>query len=192
MSEHDPVPDLIRRFQEDDPGGADGLCAFFAWRLTRVSEQHLGAKLAGRIDGEDVVQSVFRTFFRRSAAGEFRIDSSAQLWRLLVKITLRKVWAKRRYHTSEVRDVGAEAGGENWMAAAVAREPGPEEAATLLDQIEVLLRGLPPFFCQVLELRLQGCGATEVASRLGVSRQTVHRALTVLRERLEGAERGLP
>lgn len=185
MEEDDPVPDAVRRLEEGDPQAADVLFALYAWRLTRVAERHLSEKLAGRLDGEDVVQSVFRTFFRRGAAGEFRIDTSAQLWRLLVTITRRKVAAKGRYHTADPRDVAAEAGGDSRLAEAVVREPGPEEAATLVDQIEALLRGLPPFYSQVLELRLQGCGATEAASRLGVSRQTIHRALQLLRERLE-------
>ena len=192
MGENDPVPDAVRRLREGDPQAADALFALDAWRLTRIAEQHLSDKLAGRLDGEDVVQSVFRTFFRRGAAGEFRIDTSAQLWRLLVTITLRKVAAQARRHTADIRDVAAEASGDSWLAEAVAREPGPQEAATLVDQIEALLRGLPPFFCQVLELRLQGCGSTETARRLKVSRQTVQRALQLLRERLEDADRDDP
>jgi RNA polymerase sigma-70 factor (ECF subfamily) len=187
MSETDPVPDAVRRLQDGDPQSADALFALYAWRLTRVAERQLSDKLAGRVDGEDVVQSVFRTFFRRGAAGEFRVDSSAQLWRLLLTITLRKVAAHARHHTTQGRDVAAEAGGDDWLAAAVAREPGPEEAAVFVDQVETLLRGLPPLFCQVLELRLQGCGSSEVARRLGVSRMTVHRALSLLKRRLEAA-----
>ena len=189
MSESDPVPDVVRRLREGDPWVADALFALYAWRLTQLAERNLSDKLAGRLDGEDVVQSVFRTFFRRGAAGEFQIDSSAQLWRLLVTITLRKVAAQGRYHTTQARDVAAEAGGDAWLAAAVAREPGPEEAVVLVDEIETLLRGLPPVFCQVLELRLQGCGPTEVARRLGVSRMTVQRALSLLQQRLEGTAR---
>jgi RNA polymerase sigma-70 factor (ECF subfamily) len=187
MSETDPIPDAVRRLQGGDPQSADALFALYAWRLTRVAERHLSDKLAGRIDGEDVVQSVFRTFFRRGAAGEFRVESSAQLWRLLLTITLRKVAAHGRHHTTQARDVAAEAGGDDWLSAAIAREPGPEEAAVFVDQIETLLRGLPPLFCQILDLRLQGCGPTEVARRLDVSRMTVQRALSLLKQRLEAA-----
>ncbi len=107
------------------------------------------------------MQSVFRTFFHRSTEGEFKIDSTAQLWQLLVKITLLKARAKGRHHTAEVRDVGAEADadadGEPWFVAAVTHEPGPLEAVMLVDQIETLLQGLPPLYCHVLDLRLQGC-----------------------------------
>jgi RNA polymerase sigma factor (sigma-70 family) len=188
MSDSDDLPpDLVRRLRDGDPHGADALFVRYSRRLTRVAEKHLSKKLAGRLDGGDVVQSVFRTFFRRSAEGEFRIDSSAQLWRLLVKITLLKARAKGRHHTAGVRDVGVEARahGEGWPVEAVAREPGPLEAAQLVDQIEVLLRGLPPLHCHVLGLRLEGCGPSEIAHRLGVSRQTVHRVLKLLQERLK-------
>ena len=174
------IPDLLRRWEDGPADGADAIFAHYARRLTRVAEQHLSRKLAGRLDGEDVVQSVFRTFFRRSAAGEFRIDSSAQLWRLLVKITLLKARAKGRHHTAgDAGRRGRGAGGvEDGCAEAVAHEPGPAEAAALVDQIEALLRGLPP-------LHVPGPGAAArraTASprsppQLGVSRQTVHRVL---------------
>jgi RNA polymerase sigma-70 factor (ECF subfamily) len=191
MPEADPSPELIRRIRDGDAGGADELFAQYARRLTRVAEVHLSRRLSGRLNGEDVVQSVFRTFFRRSSEGEFRIDGSAQLWRLLVKITLRKARAKGRHHTAAIRDVGTEAleDGDRWLAEAAAREPGPLEAALLTDQIESLLRGLPELSCHVLDLRLQGHKSSEIASRLGVSRQTVYRTLGLLRDRLEADSR---
>jgi DNA-directed RNA polymerase specialized sigma24 family protein len=187
MSETEAVPELFGRLQEGDPQAADVLFSLYAQRLTRVAEQHLSRRLAGRLDGEDIVQSVFRTFFRRSAAGEFKIDGSAQLWRLLVKITVLKARAKGRFHSAAVRDVTVEAAddGNSYLREAVAREPGPEEAAVLVDQIETLLRGLLPFHCHVLEQRLQGHGPSQIAVNLKVSRQTVHRIIALFRQRLE-------
>ncbi|HYT95490.1 MAG TPA: ECF-type sigma factor [Gemmataceae bacterium] len=189
MSDPVPIPDLLQRFQAGDQQAAEQLFARYAQRLTRLAEQHLSRKLAGRVDGEDVVQSVFRTFFRRSAGGEFQIDSSAQVWRLLVKITLLKVRAKGRYHTADKRDAGAEqpTGAADWLPQAVARDPGPDEAAMLVDQIEALLRGLPELHAQVLERRLQGHHVTDIAAQLDVSRQTVHRVLNLLQQRLNDA-----
>lgn len=189
MDEPDPAPDMIDHPRENDPKEAEELFARYAKRLTRLAEGLLSDKLAGRLDGEDVVQSVFRTFFRRSAEGEFLIDSSAQLWRLLVKITIRKTRAKGRFHVAKLRDVRAEThgDGDEWFREAVATEPGPMEAAILVDQIESLLQGLPPLHCRVLDLRLQGHGPSEIATLLKVSRQTVHRVLALLQKRLEGA-----
>lgn len=170
----------------DPRSAAEQLFARYAQRLYRLAEQHLSHKLAGRVDGEDVVQSVFRTFFRRQAAGEFRCDSSGQLWRLLVKITILKARAKARHHTASMRDVRLEAPAtiEPWVAESVARDPGPDEAAALVDQIETLLDGLPPLYCRLLEMRLEGREVREIAGELEVSRQTVYRALKLLQGRL--------
>jgi RNA polymerase sigma factor (sigma-70 family) len=181
-----PIPELVERWRGGDAQAAEELFARYAQRLTSLAEQHLSRKLAARLDGADVVQSVFRTFFRRSATGEFRIDSSAELWRLLVQITLQKARAYGRHHTAGVRDVAAEApgGGAAFLPEAVAHEPGPAEAAALVDQIQELLRGLPALYCDLLQLRLEGHSVSDTAVRLGVSRRTVHRALHLLQQRL--------
>jgi RNA polymerase sigma factor (sigma-70 family) len=180
------IAELVERLQSGDPRAAEEIFARYAQRLTYLAEQQLSRKLAARLDGADIVQSVFRTFFRRSAAGEFRIDSSAELWRLLVKITLKKARAWGRLHTASMRDVGAEApgGGAGLLSYAVAHEPGPAEAAALVDEIQKLLRGLPALYCELLQLRLEGHSVSDTAARLGVSRRTVYRGLQLLQQRL--------
>jgi RNA polymerase sigma-70 factor (ECF subfamily) len=180
------LTELVQRYRQGDPDAAGQLFAHYAQRLSRLADQHLSRKLAGRMEGEDVVQSVFRTFFRRTTAGEFQIDSSAQLWQLLAKITVRKARAQGRYHTAAVREVAAEQpeGLNDAILELAAREPGPEDAAVLMDHIEVLLKGLPSRYCQILELRLRGYAATDIASHPGVARRTVYRALALLGQRL--------
>ena len=85
-----------------------------------------------------------------------------------------------------MRDVAAEQPGalDDASLELAAHEPGPEDAAVLMDHIEVLLKGLPSRYCQVLELRLQGYSAPDIASRLGVAQRTVYRALELLGQRL--------
>lgn len=187
MAESTPLPGLVQRYRQGDPQAADELFAYYAQRLSRLAEQFIARRLGGRIEGDDVVQSVFRTFFRRCAAGEFRIDSSAQLWQLLVKITMLKARAQGRRHTAGKRDVRLEqAGGDgDWLAAVADREPGPEEAVILMDQVEALLQGLPELHCRVLELRLGGHSVADIATQLHVARQTVYRAMKLLQERLK-------
>lgn len=185
------VAELVERWRGGDPAAAELLFARYARRLTAVAERRLSPALAARLDGEDVVQSVFRTFFRRAAGGEFRIDGAGQLWRLLVTITLRKAAAKARYHAAGPRAVAAEAGPpDNKLVEAVAREPGPEDAAAVLDLIEALLRGLPDLYGDILRLRLEGHEVTAIAAQLGVSRRTIQRALNLLQQRLTDAEAG--
>src|SRR5262249_7727281 len=140
-----------------DPRAAEALFQRYAVRLARLAEEHLSRKLAGRVGGEDGVQSVFRTFFRRCARGEFRIDDSARVWRRLGRLALRRARAGARRHLAGKRDAAAEVpGGDAWLAEISAHDPGPDEAAELADQIEQLLLGLPALHCHVLEARLQG------------------------------------
>jgi RNA polymerase sigma-70 factor (ECF subfamily) len=172
----------------DGEGWAAEVVARYGRRLVVLAERRLSPQVARRLDGEDVVQSVFRTFFRRCACGEFKIDASEQLWRLLVAITLRKAQARARQHLAGKRRVGAEApGGDQALAGVADPEPGPEDAVLLIDQIEALLHGLPDWYARLLDLRLQGHSAAEIAPQLNVSRQTVYRGLALLGQRLNAA-----
>ena len=186
MDETDPVANWLRRWCAGDQQGAELLFARYAARLTQVAEQHLGRRVAAREGGEDVVQTVFRTFFRRSAAGQFQIDTSAQMWRLLVKITLQKVRTHARHHAAKKRSAAAEVRPEDdsWVPEALDREPDPAAAAELVDLMEAMLQGVPPLYCHVLELRLQGMVPADVARELNISRNTVYRALDLFKQRL--------
>lgn len=173
-------------YTSGDDNLARELFARYGRRLAALAENHLNQRLARRVDGEDVVQSVFRTFFRRSAQGDFRIDNSVDLWNLLVQITLNKTRSEARKHTAERRDVRAEVPGEQdgRLAELLNREPGPLEAAAFFDQIESLLEGLPEIYSDILTLRLEGYSQAEIARRLRITRRTVRRALKMMRGRL--------
>jgi RNA polymerase sigma-70 factor (ECF subfamily) len=168
----DPDADVARLFDR------------FAGRLAQVAQRNLDRRLAGRIDGEDVVQSAFRTFFRRSARGEFAIESSSEMWRLLVHITIRKARAKGRYHTAAKRDALAEVSLQN-IGDLLRHEPGPDEAVALVDLIETLLEGLPAWYGDALHKRLEQRSVSEIADELRISRQSVHRAFRLLQQRLD-------
>jgi RNA polymerase sigma factor (sigma-70 family) len=186
VDETDPVADWMRRWNAGDQQAAELLFSRYAARLTRVAEQHLSRRIAAREGGEDVVQSVFRTFFGRSAEGQFLIDGSAQVWRLLLKITLQKVRTRGRYHAAHKRRATAEVRPEDdsWVAEALDRDPDPASAVELVDLMEAMLKGVPPLYCRVLELRLQGMVPADVARELNISRNTVYRALDLFKQRL--------
>jgi len=184
-----PLTGLVRRYRDGDSRAAEQIFEHFSRRLCPLAERHLSQKLAARVEGEDVVQSALRTFFARSAKGEFQIDSRAQLWQLLVKITVLKARQKARHHTAGKRDARKEQPvSDDWLVEYADREPGPEEAAALVDQIEALLQGLPPLYEHILQQRLQGCPVAEIANKCDVSRQTIYRALNLLQKRLTNTE----
>lgn len=180
-----PSAELVQRVRTGDAQAAHQLFERYAQRLTYLADQSLSLCLTAKVAGEDVVQSVFCTFFRRCARGDFRIDNSSQLWQLLVRITLRKAREEYRRHTAARRSMDREAlAGEAWLTEAVAQAPGPQEAAAFVDEIRVLLEGLPPLYCHILEMRLQGHTVADIARQHQVSRQTIYQALHLLQERL--------
>jgi RNA polymerase sigma-70 factor (ECF subfamily) len=178
--------DLLAQWRGGDEAAARELFDRYSKRLTALAEQHLSAKLGKRLDGEDIVQSVFRTFFQRSADGQWRVEATSDLWQLLVTITLAKVRSQARRHGAARRDVSAEASHvHDWLGEAVSAGPSPEDAMLLVDQMQAVLQGLPETYSEILTQRLEGRSRGEIAATLGISRQTVYRALDLLRDRLE-------
>jgi DNA-directed RNA polymerase specialized sigma24 family protein len=156
MTPEDAPEDWSERLRRGDPEAAEQIFVRYADALARLAGQNLGPRLAARLDSADVVQSALRTFFRRGGQGEFTIDSSTQLWRLLAKITLLKARAHARRHMADQRDVRAEvpADDEGPRPETPCEQPGPAEQVVLLDQIEALLDGLPPQYGELLRYRL--------------------------------------
>ena len=60
--------------------------------------------MQSRMDPEDVVQSVFRTFFARMKNDEFKIDAEDDLFKLLVRITVHKALRQIAHHRAAKRD----------------------------------------------------------------------------------------
>ncbi|REJ93562.1 MAG: sigma-70 family RNA polymerase sigma factor [Planctomycetota bacterium] len=171
------------RLECDDSVAMRRLFEDYSQRLVRVASQNIHPALLKRFDGEDVVQSVFRTFFRRHGEGRLHVEHSQQLWRLLVTITLCKTRSHARRHTADRRDAKAEEVIAS-DALLLEREASPEDALALWEEIDVVLEGLPEKTGEILSRRLEGMNKSEIASDLNISRQTVHRLLNLLEERL--------
>jgi RNA polymerase sigma-70 factor (ECF subfamily) len=173
-------------------GGEDAARAVFdrfAQRLIRLAGDRLDARLAGKEDPEDVLQSAFRSFFLRCRDGQFQFDSWESLWGVLTLITLRKCSnhlqhfsTGRRRIDREVAAASVEESG-GWQM--IASEPTPEQAAVLRETLELLLRRLEPRDREILSLHLQGCDAAEISGRIGRARRTVRRVLEQIRQTLE-------
>jgi len=191
MSSRQSAKDLLERWESGDQAAAEELYRRYSHRLCALAEGQIGQRLGRRVGADDIVQSVFRTFFRRAADREFVIDHSGSLWRLLVKITLNKIRRYGERHRAAKRDVGAEVyvADDRLDPEAVAHDPGPEEAAALADEMEALFAGLKSPEPAILQLAFQGYSTSEIAEQVGRSRWTVRRVLDRiggrLRNRLE-------
>jgi DNA-directed RNA polymerase specialized sigma24 family protein len=106
---------------------------------------------------------------------------------LLVSITLHKLYRQVRHHTAEVRSIRAEQPlafvGDEFQPIDH-REPTPDEAIALSDELEALFHQLDPFARRVLELRLQGESLMRIAADTGRAERTVRRTLARVRQGL--------
>ena len=176
---------LLARWREGDQQAATSLYQTYASRLIALARDHLSAKVAARFDAEDVVQSVCRSFFARARQGQFVIQTSDELWRLLVAITLHKVRRTVKHHQRGKRGVDQEMTGQGIFgvpAEALARGPAPEEAVILADLVEAVMRAYRPLDRQIVELRLQGCTVEDIAAQTQRSERTIWRVLERARQ----------
>src|SRR5947208_145401 len=104
--------ELLARVQEGSEQAAEELFQRFAERLIAVAGKHLSSRMTRRVDPEDVVQSAYRSFFRKARKGGYTVHRSGELWRLLVGITLHKLHHQVERHTAGKRAIGRERQGE--------------------------------------------------------------------------------
>src|SRR3954452_13006529 len=96
---------LLRRFRRGQEDGPTLLYLRYAERLRALAATQMAQGLAARVDSEDIVQSVFRTFFRRAAEGQYDVPEGEEIWKLLLVIALNKVRSVGAFHRAARRDV---------------------------------------------------------------------------------------
>jgi RNA polymerase sigma-70 factor (ECF subfamily) len=179
---------LMDRLESGDPAAAALVYERYVRRLLGMARKALNSRLKGKVDADDVVQSVFRTFFRHAANRDFDLNDESALWALLAEIALRKCGRWSRHFAARKR------GGE-WQAESLQscdpedepadpREPSPDDAVMLVDLVEELLRGMDERTRLVCEMRLQGHAVAEIAARAGCTEATVFRKLDTIKGRL--------
>lgn len=89
--------------RQGDERAAEQLFAQYVGRLTALARARLSPRLSARTDPEDVVLSAYRSFFVAAREGQFTLARSGDLWRLLVAITLHKLYRQVRRHEAASR-----------------------------------------------------------------------------------------
>jgi RNA polymerase sigma factor (sigma-70 family) len=179
MSQNVSSSELLIGWKAGDESAVLELHRRYCERLRNLAEQQIGNKLAARVGPEDIVQSVFRTFFRQANENLFSIDRSSALWSLLAAITVNKVRRQGERHLALKRDVNRELAIDPapLLAKVVSREPGPEEIAVMTEELELVAAGLSDRDASILNLCLEGHSVSEIVTKVCVSRWTVRRIL---------------
>lgn len=174
---------LLRRLRSGQADAAATLYLRYALRIRRLAEKQMGAGLSRRLDPEDIVQSVFRTFFRRTKCGQYDVPEGEELWKLLLIISLNKIRATGRHHRSAKRDVGCTSSlGDRDIARNTSHEE--ESRLALRMSVDELLGELPAIHKEIILQRIDGHGVTEIATSTKRAKRTVERVLQNFRLRL--------
>jgi RNA polymerase sigma-70 factor (ECF subfamily) len=176
---------LAELCRHGDADAARKLFERYVDRLVALARRRLSQSMASRVDPEDIVQSVFRTFFGRLEEGRFQLEQKDDLCKLLVRITVHKTLRQVAYQTAAKRSPIAEAGQEDKdreeLFAVLDREPSPEEAVVFLDQLEHFLARLNAEERRILEMKVNGYSNDDICKELNIYDRKIRRVLERIR-----------
>jgi RNA polymerase sigma factor (sigma-70 family) len=185
------VTHWIAGLKSGDAGAAQRLWERYFHSLVALAQQHLGVVARGGVDGEDVAQSVFKSFCLRAEQGKFpQMGGRDDLWRLLVAMSAYKSRDLMRHHgrlkrgSGRVMDEAALTGSEDDivdLGEVVGREPTPLFAAQVAEECRHLLGQLNDVERQTAVLKLQGLTNRQIAEQMDCSLRTVDRRLRSVR-----------
>ncbi|HEV3342166.1 MAG TPA: sigma-70 family RNA polymerase sigma factor [Pirellulales bacterium] len=178
---------LLRAISGGSDDAAAKLYRRYASRLRALAKAQSSHDLARREDVDDIVQSVFGSFFRAANQGLYDVPAGEDLWKLFVVIAMNKIRAKGNYHRAAKRDIRLTTGSEGLAHAGAAELASDDEAVVSLQlAVEEALAQLPPLTRQMALLRMQGYEIGEIGRATSRSYRTVERSLKGFRELLAG------
>jgi RNA polymerase sigma-70 factor (ECF subfamily) len=170
-----PFQHLVSALRAGEDGAWRELTGRYTRRLVGLARSRLEPRLQQRVACDEVVQSVYRTFFRQLRAGKFDLPDWDSVFGLLIVLTARKCCRAVVHHTAQKRDVRREVApaatadgpGDGPAPEPVDRQPTPAEAALLVETIHGTLRGLDERERRIVVLGLLGYGDPEISAEVG-------------------------
>ena len=187
MSSDVSITRLIGHLKDGDRETTQQLWEAYFDRLVRLAPATLRGAPHGASDEEDVVVSVFDSFFRRAENGQFpQLHDRDDLCKLLFVLTVRKAinhahhqgrqsrGGQRVRSLNDLEDLGAHE--------MLGMEPSPELAAQMTEECQILLNRLgDPTLHAVAIWKMEGYTNREIAKKLDCVEQTVERKLRSIR-----------
>jgi RNA polymerase sigma-70 factor (ECF subfamily) len=171
--------EAIRRIRAGDEQAAAELVRKYEPLIRREVRLHLEDQRLRRLfDSMDVVQSVLASFFVRTAAGEYDLDSPQQLAGLLAQMARNKLASAARKQYRHRRDTRRTEGSDEALQSTAAEHPAPGEEFANQDVLNALRRRLTSEEREIANLRADGRSWDEIAEALGGKAQARRMQLT--------------
>ncbi len=193
MSKSTNVSHWIDLVKVGDSAAATCIWQHYFDRLVRSVRARLYGQNRAVSDEEDIVLSVFDSFYNAAENGRFPdLSDRDDLWRLLLRMAARKVVDKRRHDLRQRRGGNVRlhsldhAGDDEKVIEAIGAEPSPEMLLKIQESMEQLFSHLG--VGQLRDLagaKLEGYTNAELAQRFDCSERTIERRLNLIREKCQ-------
>ncbi len=176
-----------------DSAAANHLWQHYFDRLVRSVRRRLQGQNRAISDEEDIALSVFDSFYNAAEEGRFPdLSDRSDLWRLLLRMSARKVVDKRRRDQRQRRggDVKIHSfsvtGDDESVIGAIGEEPSPEMVLMMQESVEEFFSQLGGGqLKQIAVAKLEGYSNAELAKRFSCSERTIERRLHLIREKCQ-------
>jgi RNA polymerase sigma factor (sigma-70 family) len=160
--------DFVRRIRAGDDQAAAELVNRFESLIRREVRLRIsGSQVNRAFDSLDVSQSVLANFFARAATGQFELEHPDQLARLLVTMARNKLVSRVRSERRQIRDIRRVTVDRDALDRVADEQQSPSEIVGRKELLERLRTLLSDEERQIIDLRNEGLGWDEVATKLG-------------------------
>jgi RNA polymerase sigma-70 factor (ECF subfamily) len=172
MSDSSPFAEFVRRIRSGDAQAAEELVRKYEPLIRREVRLKLEDRRLERLfDSMDVCQSVMKSFFVRTAAGQYDLNDSGELVRLLVTMARNKLASAARRENRQKRDQRRATGDHDALAGVAGADPTPSRIIADRDLIDEVHRRLSDEERQLGDLRAKGHSWEEIAAQVGGTAQ---------------------
>jgi RNA polymerase sigma factor (sigma-70 family) len=193
MSNSKHVSHWIEMVKHGDSLAANQIWQHYFDRLVRSVRNKLRGQNRAVSDEEDIVLSVFDSFYVAVEKGRFPdLSDRDDLWRLLLRMSARKVVDKRRHDQRQRRGGNVNlhsldrTNDDENVIEAIGNEPTPEMVLMMQESVEQFFSHLG--VGQLRDLagdKLEGYSNVELAKRFDCSERTIERRLHLIREKCQ-------
>ena len=187
MCSSNSITRWLDELERGNSAAADAIWKRYFPELVHLAREKLRGVPKRMADEEDIALSVMDSFFRAAQQHRFpNLADRTDLWRLLLRITARKVTDLKRHETRQRRGGGRvhnESDGPD-LAQVIGDMPTPAFAAQMAEECRNLLEKLEdPELQDLAVAKMQGYENQEIADQLDCSVRTVERRLQLIRRK---------
>ncbi|MDB5344491.1 MAG: prkC 23 [Schlesneria sp.] len=176
MSESPSSAELMQQWANGESTAATLLHQRYVRRLVAFAGSYLSVRIRQRVDADDIAQSAFLSFFRRAKSGDFSVEDSTDLWKLLMGIARNKVKSRVEYHQSKMRNVDAEVPlNPAAPIAELALVFSTDEAVAFADELDWVVKQLQEPEPTILQLLFEEYSPEEIIQKIGTTATSIQR-----------------